>query len=71
MAVMHTQKQVVTDVHRLQPEKSEVMKLVCDDSKAGSVLGWQPRWALQDGLEHVMAYVRSNMHRYKPELYGV
>jgi NAD dependent epimerase/dehydratase len=71
MNMMNAQKQVVRDVERLRPEKSEVMKLVCDNSRAASLLGWKPKWSLYEGLEHVISYVRRNMHLYKPELYGV
>jgi dTDP-glucose 4,6-dehydratase len=56
---------------RLRPEKSEVQRLICDNRKAQSLLGWSPRHSLRDGLQATIAWMRDNLDRYKPGLYNV
>ena len=42
---------IVQDAQRLRPDKSEVERLLADARKAGSLVGWQPRYTGQEGLE--------------------
>lgn len=63
--------QIVTDETRLRPPKSEVLKLICDNSKAKQLLNWQPTYTLDQGLEETIAYVRENLDLYKSELYNL
>ena len=42
---------LATDQQRLRPEKSEVNRLVADNSKAREKTGWRPRYGLASGLE--------------------
>ena len=37
------------DARRLRPDNSEVLKLVCDSSKARRLLGWKPRMPFEEG----------------------
>src|SRR3989344_1342235 len=37
---------------RKRPENSEVLLLLCDNSKAKKLLGWQPKISLEDGLKN-------------------
>ena len=59
------------DAERLRPERSEVDRLVCDNGKAKSVLGWAPTVRLRDGVERTMAWIRDNLDRYKAELFNL
>ena len=43
--------QVLTEQVRLRPENSEVDRLLCDSTKARTLLGWQPRLAGREGLK--------------------
>ncbi|MBI4375873.1 MAG: SDR family NAD(P)-dependent oxidoreductase [Elusimicrobia bacterium] len=60
-----------TDKARLRPSKSEVLRLICDNGKARKMLGWRPRWTLQEGLAATIGYVRENLQDYKSGLYNV
>ena len=62
---------IVSDVQRQRPSASEVGRLVCDPSKAQSLLGWSPRVALEEGLRRTAEYIRLNPHRYRPSEYSV
>ncbi len=62
---------ICVDELRVRPENSEVMKLVCDNSIAGELLDWHPRYSVRQGLEETVEWMRNNMHRYKSELYNI
>jgi len=60
---------VVVDEERLRPEKSEVFRLLADNSKARRVLGWAPQVELREGLTRTIAWVRAHMDFYRPGRY--
>jgi dTDP-glucose 4,6-dehydratase len=59
----------VEDRRRLRPEASEVLRLVSDNSLAAQRLGWKPVISLEEGLDHTIAWIRANLHRYKTGTY--
>jgi len=56
---------------RLRPEKSEVERLVADNSLALAVLGWQPRVTLEEGLAQTIQWMRDNQENYRPDAYAI
>jgi NAD dependent epimerase/dehydratase len=62
---------VVSDAKRVRPENSEVFKLVCANSKAKDLAGWQPSYSLKDGLKETIAFIETHMHLYKADSYNV
>lgn len=60
---------ILTDVERLRPEKSEVMRLLADNSKAKKLLGWVPQIPLLQGLERTISWIRAHPKLYRPEVY--
>ena len=56
---------------RVRPPDSEVMRLICDNSKARRLLGWRPQVDLKTGLARVIEYVRAHPEQYKAEIYNV
>lgn len=59
------------DEQRLRPEKSEVNRLWCDNTKAKQVLGWEPRYNLDEGLSETIEWINSNLHYFKANIYNV
>jgi NAD dependent epimerase/dehydratase len=63
--------EIVTDDQRIRPEGSEVLRLICDNSKAKQILGWSPRYSLTDGLQETVLWLRENLGLYKPTIYNL
>ncbi len=59
------------DPTRLRPAKSEVERLLSDNSFARERLGWQPEVSLDEGLLRTIDWVRANLDRFQIEAYTV
>jgi len=53
------------DSRRLRPAKSEVMRLISDNSLACKTIGWSPRVNLDEGLDRTIAWIRDNLDKYQ------
>ena len=62
---------VVEDADRVRPEKSEVMELICDNSKAKQLLDWSPQYTLDEGLAETIEWMRGYTNLYKTDKYVV
>lgn len=75
--VMGAEIEILTDEQRLRPEKSEVDRLWASNTKAGELLGWQPRYGGLDGfrrgLAETVAWFNTPSHlaSYKSDLYNL
>lgn len=59
------------DLSRIRPSKSEVMKLVSNNSIAREVCGWRPQYSLENGLEETIVWIKKNADRFRPDSYTV
>jgi len=50
----------IKHVEHIHPQ-SEIMKLLCDYSKAAEALGWAPRTSLQQGIAKTTEWIKNNM----------
>ncbi len=50
---------------RIRPAKSEVMRLLSDNSKAREQLGWRPTVSLEEGLERTIAWISDHLDHYR------
>lgn len=62
---------ITIDEQRLRPTKSEVERLLADNTLAGELLGWTPKVDLESGLERTIAWFRDNTHLYNVDKYNV
>ncbi len=62
---------IQTDKQRVRPEKSEVERLRCDNSKILAHTSWKPRFSLETGLIETIDYLKANSQQYKSEMYNV
>lgn len=56
---------------RRRPEKSEVERLLADNSKARRILGWSPKHNLEQGLKKTISWFRENSAIYKSDIYNI
>jgi len=71
LRVMGRDVPIVSEDERRRPADSEVMQLICDNTKAGRIAGWFPERSLQEGLESTIAFVSDHLHLYKTDQYVV
>jgi UDP-glucose 4-epimerase len=66
-AVLGVKAEVVVDPARLRPDKSEVLVLLSDPSRAKKALGWEPTISLDQGLELTAKWLKDNLSLYNLE----
>jgi len=75
--IMDAKIEIETDKARIRPDKSEVSRLLADNTKAKNLLGWAPVYGGKDGLirglaETVEWFLKSeNLRGYKAHVYNV
>lgn len=62
---------IIEDVQRVRPVKSEVMELICDNSKAKKLVGWEPQYTLEEGLRLTVDWFREHKNLYDTKGYVV
>jgi dTDP-glucose 4,6-dehydratase len=62
--------EILTDEIRLRPEASEVQRLCADIRKAQTLLDWQPRYSLEEGLRETCTWIESSLDCY-PQGYHI
>lgn len=69
--IMEKQPEIQVESGRLRPEKSEVLRLISDNQKAKSALGWQPKVGMEEGLRRTIAWISKHLDLYQPDEYGL
>lgn len=59
------------DPARIRPEKSEVMRLISNNTIAREICGWQPKYSLEEGLLKTIEWIKKNIDKYRPDSYTV
>ena len=59
------------DQSRIRPGKSEVERLLADNTRARELLGWEPAVDLEEGLITTIDWMRENLEKYRPGVYVV
>jgi NAD dependent epimerase/dehydratase len=62
---------IVEDQQRLRPSKSEVERLLADNSLAATLLSWTPEVDLEEGLHRTIDWFRTNTHLYQADKYNI
>jgi NAD dependent epimerase/dehydratase len=64
---------IETTDERKRPEKSEVERLLADNSMAQEILNWKPAWSLDEGLKETIKWfsIEGNRALYKPGIYNI
>jgi len=71
--IMKSDVTFITDDQRLRPEKSEVHRLWCDNTKINQLTGFKPEYDIRKGLtETIEWFTKSeNLKKYKSDIYNV
>ncbi|HEX6987975.1 MAG TPA: GDP-mannose 4,6-dehydratase, partial [Bacillota bacterium] len=62
---------IETREERVRPASSEVERLLADNTRARSLLGWTPQVSLADGLRRTIDWVAGHIERYRVDEYAV
>jgi len=65
IAMVGREVKIETEQQRLRPQKSEVMRLISDNSRAREVLGWAPQTSLDEGLKRTIHWISENLAQYR------
>jgi len=73
ISAMGKKAAIVSDDARLRPEKSEVERLLCDNTLIKKLTGWEPVIPLEKGLASTIEWFKDpeHMKNYKADIYNV
>ena len=66
-----TKVEIISDEQRIRPDKSEVERLFCDNSKIKANTAWTPNYNLESGLKETIEWIRNNQSYFKSDIYNV
>lgn len=71
--IMKSEVRFITDKQRIRPEKSEVLRLWCDNKKISELTGFKPEYSLEEGLKETIKWFTNpeNLKKYKADIYNV
>lgn len=71
--LMNSEVSFINDKARIRPNKSEVFRLWCDNTKINNLTGFQPEIDLREGLKRTIEWFRSdqNINSFKSNIYNV
>jgi len=71
--LMDSDVKFITDKQRIRPEKSEVFRLWCDNSKIEELTGFRPQVDIKEGLQRTIDWIikPKNLKNYKSKIYNV
>lgn len=58
--------EIESEDQRMRPEKSEVNRLLANNSLAATLLNWEPMIDLEEGLTHTITWFENNINKYRP-----
>ncbi len=68
--IMNVEIEIESSEERLRPEKSEVFRLLADNSKAEQLLDWTPQIGLREGLSKTVEWLSDHRALYRPSEYA-
>ncbi|MDB3893375.1 NAD-dependent 4,6-dehydratase LegB [Candidatus Thioglobus sp.] len=71
--IMNSDVKFICDQQRIRPEKSEVQRLWCDNSKIKELTNFKPMVSIDEGLKQTIEWMLKphNLAKYKAEIYNV
>jgi NAD dependent epimerase/dehydratase len=71
--LMNSDVEFIVDEQRVRPEKSEVFRLWCDNTKIKNLTGFEPEFNIRQGLKATIDWFTKpkNLAKYKADIYNV
>lgn len=69
--IIGKKKKITFESERERPVKSEVSKLIADNTKAKQLLGWIPKINIDEGLKKTVDWMSKNLKYYKINIYNI
>jgi NAD dependent epimerase/dehydratase len=71
--IMRSDVEFISDSKRIRPEKSEVNRLWCDNTKINKLTGFMPEVSIEEGLTRTIQWflIPENLKKYKAHLYNI
>ena len=71
--LMKSDVKFIKDDQRIRPEKSEVFRLWCDNTKISKLTGFKPEFNIEQGLIKTIEWFKNpeNLKKYKPDIYNI
>jgi NAD dependent epimerase/dehydratase len=69
--LISTEVQIQSDEQRIRPDKSEVERLFCNNSKILASTSWKPDYTLETGLMETIEWIKNNLAYFKTDIYNV
>lgn len=63
--------EVICEAERARPETSEVERLQAENSLARTLLGWEPKVGLEEGLQRTVEWIKKNEKKYRSGIYAL
>lgn len=62
---------IITDKNRIRPKKSEVERLWGDNKKIKELTEWESKYSFSQGIAETVEWFKSNLDKYKPDIYNL
>ncbi len=62
---------ILCDEERLRPDKSEVNRLLGDNTKIKALTDWEQKYTFSQGISETIQWLRENLDKYKTDIYNV
>jgi dTDP-glucose 4,6-dehydratase len=62
--------EVETEEARVRPAASEVGRLLAGTALARELMGWTPKYSLEEGLAETIDWVRDNLNLFRVDSYA-
>jgi NAD dependent epimerase/dehydratase len=71
--IMQSNVTFKVEEQRIRPEKSEVFRLWCDNTKIANLTGFKPSYSIREGLTKTVEWFsdKANLSKYKTDIYNI
>jgi NAD dependent epimerase/dehydratase len=71
--IMQSNVTFEVEEQRIRPEKSEVFRLWCDNTKIANLTGFKPSYSIREGLTKTVEWFsdKANLSKYKTDIYNI